>query len=109
MVGPAAALLLAGCGPGQEGIAPDGAPRQLSGEALTFTVAGQPVALAAFEPPVPMLMLRAGPFFFWATPSTTLRSVYLQDVVDGLPAASHVLDVNAGGTVDCTYEMSWDG
>jgi hypothetical protein len=81
----------------------------LNGSAATLALGDQRFALALFAPPAPMLLVRTGPAYFWITPSLTLRQVFLEDEVEGVPIDSHVLAVNATGTTDYMYTMRWSG
>jgi hypothetical protein len=104
----AAALLLSSCATGHEVIEPPGQPQDLSGAAVTFVLNGRHFALAAFAPPASMVLVETGPLFFWVTPSSAVRYLFLQDVVGGRPTGTHVLRINAGGTTDYEYTLSWD-
>ena len=103
----AAALLLTGCAASTPQTGPGQHLQTLTGGAVTLAVGDQRVALAVFAPPVPMLLVRTGPMFFWVTPSAGLREIFLQDEVNGVPVDTHVLEVNASGTMDCTYTFRW--
>ncbi|HZV52370.1 MAG TPA: hypothetical protein VFD49_21735 [Candidatus Dormibacteraeota bacterium] len=106
--GIAATFLLSSCAAGHEVIEPPGQPQDLSGAAVTFVLDGRHFALAAFAPPASMVLVETGPLFFWVTPSSAIRYLFLQDVVAGRPAGTHVLRINAGGTADYEYTLSWD-
>jgi hypothetical protein len=102
-----AAVMLNGCAARLSEPATGQHFRPLTGAAATVAVGDQRFALVVFAPPVPMLLVRTGPMFFWVTPSAALRQVFLEDEIKGVPVDTHVLQVNATGTMDCTYTLRW--
>ena len=110
--GAAAAVIVPGLGGCAEPRYVDDATRPtivLDGPSVAFTVADQRLAVAAFGPPAPLLLMRVGPEYFWATSAPALRDVYVQEMVDDQPAGSHVLVTNRAGTVDAVYALRWSG
>jgi hypothetical protein len=85
---------------------PRSIPRPITGPAWTFTVGGERMAFAVL-PPASMVLVRTGPYTFWATPSYQPRYLYLQEVVAGRPAGAETLDINLDGTVDYRYTLDW--
>jgi hypothetical protein len=106
-LGLVAAVLLSGCAARVPAPDPGQHFRALTGTSVAMDVGHQRFALVMFAPPVPMLLVRTGPMFFWVTPSTTLRQMFLEDEVNGVPVDTHVLQINAAGTMDCTYTLRW--
>ncbi len=102
-----AALMLGGCGAQEREPARTDHFLTLNGSAATLAMGDQRFALAVLAPPAPMLLVRAGPRFFWVTPSLTLREVFVEDQVADGPVDTHVLAVNANGSLDCTYTMQF--
>ena len=80
----------------------------LDGPTVTFTVAGQRFAVAAFGPPATLLLVRVGPEYVWVTPTPAIRDVYVQELVGDQPDSRHVLVANQAGTVDCVSALRWD-
>ncbi len=101
-------LLLSSCAASHDVVEPPGQPQDLNGAAVTFVLGGRHFALAALAPPASMVLVETGPLFFWVTPSSAVRYLYLQDVVAGRAVGTHVLQINAGGTTDYEYTLSWD-
>jgi hypothetical protein len=105
----AAALLLAGCGSQRFADDTPWPTLLLDGPSATFSIGHQRFAVAAFGPPASMLLVRAGPVYFWATPTVSLRDLYVEELVGDQPVASRVLVVDRGGRVDCAYSLRWSG
>jgi hypothetical protein len=105
-IGLLAATFLCSCGASQAAATADHVA-QLREAAVTFEVGGQRFALALLAPPASMVLLRTGPVFWWMSPSPALHDVYLEDVIDGTPVATHVLQVNPQGTLDYTVTLRW--
>jgi hypothetical protein len=74
---------------------------------MTFRLAGQRFALAAYGPPASLIVARLGQWYVWATPGPAMRDVFVQEVVDGQPSDGPVLVVNPGGVVDYTCTFEW--
>lgn len=102
-----AALLLAGCEATSAAHDPPGEPQSLNGGVVTFTIGQHRFVMAAFAPPANLVLLRTGSLFFWASPNPALRHVYLEDVVNGRPAGSNVLEINHNGSMDYSYALIW--
>jgi hypothetical protein len=82
-------------------------PRSVRGTAWTFAVGSQRLAVAVI-PPVSMVLVRTGPYTFWATPSYTPRFLYLEERVSGHPAGNEALIVNPDGAADYRYTLAWN-
>jgi hypothetical protein len=104
----ASAMLLAGCELQRPELPPDGQPQQLRGGVVTFVVGQHRFLLAAFPPPASLLLVRTGPAFFWATPTPSIRDVFVEDTVAGRQVSNRTLEVNRSGSVDYTYAVRWD-
>lgn len=100
-------LLLCSCASPTAGSDSTGEPQELTGGVVSFTVGQHRCLMAAFTPPASLVVVRTGPMFFWMSPSPAVRHVYLEDVVNGRLAGTHVLEVNRTGSVDYSYTLSW--
>jgi hypothetical protein len=102
-------LLGAGCASIQSPELPTYQPLPLHrGVSLTFRLAGQRFAFAAYGPPASLIVARLGLWYVWATPGPAMRDVFVQEVVDGRASDGPVLVVNPAGVVDysCTFEWA---
>ncbi|HXM58017.1 MAG TPA: hypothetical protein VOB72_21650 [Candidatus Dormibacteraeota bacterium] len=103
----AATVLASGCAPPRYAADTPRPTLELDGPSAAFSIGQERFAVAAFGPPASLLLVRAGPVYFWATPAPGLHELYVQERVGGRPVADHVLVVDGGGRVDCTYTLRW--